>query len=364
VQAISLEVTHRCMSRCVMCNIWRIPASVKDLPLSVWLSLFDSPSLSSLRELDITGGEPFLRSDLKDLVMAAAREKQARLPLLRTIAITTNGFLTKRILDVTSQIAGILQDEQIDLVFACAMDGVGEIHNRIRRVKDGWSKLHRTIAGLCKLRESFPRLVVGLKTTVLPQNVDELEAIALYAREHDLFTIISPRILTRARYANVDLAPDLSFSEGAIKKLDRFYSADLFRWSYHCTIVRDYLGGGRVEKPCTAGFNYYFVRCTGDVYPCPLIDTSIGNIQRDTMEKLVRSDSAALFRRNARSHDECRTCTEPGLERYALPAEGLTYAKMMVKLSWSHFAELHRHLGLDKYFDERMTGRDAGTTGT
>ena len=225
IQALSLEITHRCIARCIMCNIWKIPSTVEDLPLSTWLRLFESPAVTSLREVDITGGEPFLRQDLGDLVTSIARRKRDRMPHLRTAAITTNGFLTRRILRVTEEMAETLNQEGIDLVFALAMDGVGDIHGEIRGTKGCWTKLHHTIEGLCELRERFPNLVLGIKTTVLPMNVDELESIAAYAQERRLFTIVSPCILTGVRYANLDRAPDLEFSDGDLEKLIRFYSA-------------------------------------------------------------------------------------------------------------------------------------------
>ena len=71
-QAVSLEVTHRCVCRCHMCNIWKIPSSVPDLPLREWIALLSSDLLRDLRELDITGGEPFLRDDLVSLSSRSA----------------------------------------------------------------------------------------------------------------------------------------------------------------------------------------------------------------------------------------------------------------------------------------------------
>ena len=72
----------------------------------------------------------------------------------------------------------------------------------------------------------------------------------------------------------------------------------------------DCLQKGRVDKPCTVGFNYFFIRSSGDVYPCPLIDHRIGNIQDTSLERLIHSKEAALFRKISGTHDECRTCTE------------------------------------------------------
>lgn len=350
VQALSLEITRRCIARCVMCNIWKTPSPEGDLPLSTWLRMLESPALTDLIEVDITGGEPFLRQDLGDLVTAIARFKERRLPHLRTVAITTNGFLTRRILRVTAKMAETLRKQGIDLVFAVAMDGVGEIHESIRGVKRCWTKLNDTIEGLCQLRERFSNLVIGVKTTVLPVNMGELESITRYASERGLFSIISPCILTGVRYANLDRAVDLQFSDTELEELARFYGSDLFRWSYHRKVLLDFLRTGRVEKPCTVGFNYFFVRSTGDVYPCPLVDHCIGNIQDEPLERLIHSHEAVHFRKTSGTRGECRTCTEPGLERYALPFEGIHYAGLLLRMPRKDFAEIHMHLGLDKYF--------------
>ncbi|UCD78788.1 MAG: hypothetical protein JSW26_25860, partial [Desulfobacterales bacterium] len=93
-QALSLEVTHDCVARCIMCNIWKLPAQVPNLPVSEWLSLLSSELFVDIRELDVTGGEPFIRDDLTDLFCGIGELKQRNLRKLRSIAVTTNGLLT------------------------------------------------------------------------------------------------------------------------------------------------------------------------------------------------------------------------------------------------------------------------------
>lgn len=351
LQALSLEITHRCLARCLMCNIWKVPQSVQDIPLSDWVGLLSSPGLAELRELDITGGEPFLRDDLADLVRATAGLKQSRLPQLRSLAVTTNGFLTGRILEAAGAMAQSLAEKEIDLVFACALDAVGELHNRIRGVEGGWERLKATIEGLIDLREAYPNLVLGIKTTVLPQTVDHLKAVAAFAQASGLFAIISPCLITANRYQNMDRQAELRFADSELARLAQFYKEASLEWSYHQKIIRDLLSAGRVTKPCTAGFNYLFIRHTGQVHPCPLIDYSLGDFTRQPLLDLHSSKKAVLFRRSAGSFGECATCTEPGLERYALPAEGFTYARLLCTMKADEFQQLHAHLGLDKYFD-------------
>jgi MoaA/NifB/PqqE/SkfB family radical SAM enzyme len=351
IQAISLEITHRCIARCLMCNIWKIPSIVKDLPLSTWLQLLRSPALGDLREVDITGGEPFLRHDIVNLVEAISQNKRDLYPKLRTVAVTTNGLLTQRILKGAEVMAKCLNRRHIDMVFAVAVDAIGEVHDKIRGVSRAWPNVLETIEGLCRMRSEFPNLVVGLKTTIIPANIGHLKSIAMFAQERGLFTIISPRILTAVRYANLDRAGDLVFTKENLDELEKFCSSGLFRGGYHRKVLMDLFEKGRVSKPCTAGFNYFFVRSTGDVYPCPLTDCCLGNIQRSTFGDLVRSRKAGGFRRHCGTFTECETCTEPGLERYALPFEAIAYARLMNELSYNDFIQLHRHIGLDKYLD-------------
>jgi MoaA/NifB/PqqE/SkfB family radical SAM enzyme len=349
LQAISLEVTHRCICRCSMCNIWRIPKAIPDLPLSTWTDLLASPELNGLRELDITGGEPFLREDLPDLLRWICRAHSDHFPALRTVAITTNGILSDRILRTVREVITPMQRLGIDLVLACGMDAVGPLHDQIRNFPGAWDKLSATLAELQVLRAAHPNLVLGIKTTIVPQNVDALQHIAGFARDHDLFTIISPCIITANRFGNTDLAASLAFDPAALQAMQRFYQGPEFAWDGHRQTMLNYLASGRVKKPCSAGFNTVFVRHTGEVFPCPLIPASLGNIRRNRLEELLRGPQAVRFRRQIGTFAECRVCTEPGLERLAWPFEGFTCLRRLVQLGAKDFDRLAGHMGLDKY---------------
>jgi MoaA/NifB/PqqE/SkfB family radical SAM enzyme len=349
-EALSLEVTRRCIARCLMCNIWRTPPTAPELEARDWLELLGSPILRELKELDVTGGEPFLREDLVDLLRGVAQLKAAQLPSLRSVAITTNGFLTRKILSDVGAVIEALERAGVGLVFACGMDAAGEVHDRIRNTSGGWAKLHATLEGLTRLREGHPSLVLGIKTTVTRHNIDELDRLCRYADQHGLFTIVSPYILTGNRYANLDRRDVLEFSPEDAQKLRAFYASPRFRWDYYRGELARFLETGRMEKPCSAGFNYFFVRSTGELHPCPIVSASLGSVKRRPLDQLIRSREAARFRRGVGRFRECATCTEPGLERYALPFEGFAYLRQYLRLGGNAFQALHRHLGLDKYF--------------
>jgi MoaA/NifB/PqqE/SkfB family radical SAM enzyme len=349
-EALSMEVTRRCVAKCVMCNIWRMQTDSKELEAGDWLNLLESPIMSKLKELDLTGGEPFLRDDIVELLLGIERLKRGPLRQLCSVAITTNGFLTDKVLRDVGTVIAPLDDAGVTLVFACGLDAVGKTHDRIRRFKGGWERLNATVEGLQELREKHPSLVLGIKTTVTRYNIDEIEKVCRYAEERGLFTIISPYIITANRYGNMDRENSLAFSAEDLAKLIKFYTSARFRWSYYRNELLRFLHSGRMAKPCSAGFNYFFIRSTGALYSCPIIEAPLGNVKDRPFELLIRSPEAAKFRRNILKFPECTACTEPGLERYALPFEGFHYLRQYLRLGRKGFRSLHGHLGLDKYF--------------
>jgi hypothetical protein len=104
-----------------------------------------------------------------------------------------------------------------------------------------------------------------------------------------------------------------------------------------------------MRKPCTCGYHYFFVRSKGDLYLCPLVDRSIGNIRRQSLESVFFSTEADRIRKGVGRFDECRGCTEPGLERFSLPMEGFTYLALLPRFGQARFLRFHRHMGLEKY---------------
>ncbi len=348
-QAVSLELTHRCICHCVMCNIWRIPETVPDLELAEWQALLSEDLFADLRELDITGGEPFLRDDLVPLIRTICALKSTTLTRLRSVAITTNGILAGRVVDAVERMLEAMRDVGLDLVVACALDATDETHDRIRGYPGAWEHVDVCIGGLVELRDRYPHLILGVKTTVLPENVGKLDQIVEYAAQRDLFTIISPAIVTSGRYLNPDRAARLALSAADGELLARFCEGSALKWSYHARALAVYLRTGVMRKPCTCGFNYFFVRSTGEVHLCPLMQESVGNLRDAPPAELLRSQEARDQRARVGRSPECAHCTEPGLERYSLPFEGFAYLRTLPRLGVRPFLELHRHLGLDKY---------------
>ena len=88
-------VTYRCNARCNMCNRYKVPARPEEE-----ITLETIRKLPEMYFTNITGGEPFIREDLKDIV----RELQKK---SNRIVISTNGFFTDRIVDLCREFPNV-----------------------------------------------------------------------------------------------------------------------------------------------------------------------------------------------------------------------------------------------------------------
>ena len=84
-------VTYRCNARCSMCNRYKAPSKPEEE-----LSLETIRKLPKMYFTNITGGEPFIRTDLKEIVRELYKKSDR-------IVISTNGFCTDRIVELCKE---------------------------------------------------------------------------------------------------------------------------------------------------------------------------------------------------------------------------------------------------------------------
>ncbi len=329
-EALSLAVTGRCNSRCTMCNIWRRAREEPglrecELTRGEITALLARPLFAGLVELDLTGGEPHLRQDLADIVGDIAALKPDCLPRLRSVVITSNGLLPDRIIANYERMMESLRGRAIDLVAVASLDGIGAAHDRIRGVKGAFALADKTIGGLVELKRRYPGFYPGIKTTVLPANLDSLDGILDYAVARGLFYIISPACFTEARFRNIAEREKLQLGEEHRERLAGFYARPEFDGLYFYSRLRRALAGKGKGWFCTAGYNYLFIEDDGTVYPCELVNERLGNIREQPVEAIWEGAAARRWRRNAGKPAACQTCLEPGAVRYSAAATGLSY---------------------------------------
>lgn len=162
-----VAVTYDCNSRCVMCDIWKI----RDFPMLPVSEFRKLPS--TLRDINISGGEPFLRPDLPEVIQAIVET----CPKAR-IVISTNGFMPALI---EAQMKKILKIKP-DIGVSISIDGMHEMHEQIRRIPNGFNLDMDTLERLQKL--GMTNLRFGF--TILPENVSHFRQVYDEARRRGI----------------------------------------------------------------------------------------------------------------------------------------------------------------------------------
>jgi MoaA/NifB/PqqE/SkfB family radical SAM enzyme len=300
-------------------------------------------------ELDLTGGEPHLRDDLVDIVLGIIKLKNSSLPKLKSIIITSNGFLTERIISNYMNILAGLKDTDIDLVSVTSIDGIGEIHDRIRGTLDAFKLASKTLSDLSELKKEYPNLIIGIKTTVLPQNVNVLDHVLDFALSNNFFHIISPVLFTEARFRNMDKRNEITLAPSEYKKALDFYRRDELKTSYFYAKAICYLATGIKQWVCAASYNYLFIDFDGKVYPCELISEPIGNVKKQDILDIWNSPQAHYWRKRIGKLECCQTCHEPGAIRYSAFTEGFSYLRFLLRLGKRRYKTSLHGEGFLKY---------------
>jgi MoaA/NifB/PqqE/SkfB family radical SAM enzyme len=355
--ALSLALTNRCNSHCIMCNIWKRAGETPDivsleLTQKEIIDLLSSPLLSELVELDLTGGEPHLRNDLVDIVRGVTELQDSYLSKLRSIIITSNGFLTERVISNYGEILKGLKDTNIDLVSVTSIDGIGETHDIIRGTGGAFELASRTIRGILELKKEYPNFIPGMKTTILPQNVDALDDLLSFALSNGLFHVISPVLFTEARFRNSEKRDRMMLAPDNIRKVLDFYRRDKLKSSYFYSVARDFLADGRRRWTCTAMYNYLFIDFDGKVYPCEIIPEPIGNVKEQRLQDIWNSPRARDWRKRIGKMECCRTCHEPGAVRYSAITAGTGYLRFLMRLGRQKYHESLEGEGFSKYLGD------------
>ena len=154
--SVVVSISYRCNSKCRTCDVWRKPND--DMTVEEWDKVFANLGRTPFY-ITFTGGEPFLRKDLDEMVISAYRHCRPSV-----ITIPTNGLLTDRIVERVDRICRECPTSQIGINLS--LDGIGEEHDDIRGVPGNWAKSMATWTKLKELQKSWPNLVLTVHTVV------------------------------------------------------------------------------------------------------------------------------------------------------------------------------------------------------
>lgn len=165
---VTLYVTTRCDEKCIHCFYWDElnPKPNRDFTLEEFQRTF--ASMGEIYNLFIGGGEPFLRPDLGDILLSAAKTNE-----VANVYVPTNGQHTERVLQIAEQV--LTGAPRMRLHLNLSIDHVDPAkHDHIRGKKRGWERMERTIRAIQPLRSRFDNLVVHSLTTLMRENQDDI----------------------------------------------------------------------------------------------------------------------------------------------------------------------------------------------
>lgn len=295
-------VTYRCNARCNMCNRFKAPSKPEEE-----ITVEAIKKLPEMYFTNITGGEPFIREDLKDIVRELYKKSDR-------IVISTNGFFTDRIVNLCKEFP--------EIGIRISIEGLEETNNKIRGLDDGFNKGYTTLKKLVEMGMKD----VGFGMTVQDANAKDL--VALYDLSNEMNMEFATASLHNSFYfveaKNIihDRPMVAKEFEKLINKLLASKSTKKWFRAYFNHGLINYIYGQKRLLPCDMAFDTFFIDPYGDVMPCNGTKDKevMGNInQVDKWDDLWESEQAEKVRKTVRCCD--RNCwmigsVSPAMRKY------------------------------------------------
>lgn len=268
-----IAITYRCNSKCRMCGIWKIqdhesefsPNELKNLP-------------KNLTDINISGGEPFLRGDIVEVIRVLSRH----IPKANLI-ISSNGFATKLITDQMREVLKV--NPSVGVVIS--LDGIGRQHDLIRGVKGGFSRVMDTFRQLKKI--GVQSLKFGY--TIGDYNFLELKKVYGLCRQSGVEMSLT---LVHSSKNYFGQENKLKKVEKMAQQIDWLIEKELKGFSYrhwarafYAFGMKQFLLTGKRILPDYSGQLSVFIDPRGNVFPCDISDRKIGVLKHfDDLESV------------------------------------------------------------------------------
>lgn len=284
---VCLILTYRCNAKCNMCDVWHYPTRPSEE-----ITAEDIEKLpSGLRFINITGGEAFIRQDIKDIVGAAFKKT-------KRIVISTNGFFTDRIIDLCKIYP--------DIGIRISIEGLQKTNDEIRAIPNGFDRGVRTLLELRRMGLKD----IGFGMTV--QDTNCMDLIPLYELANALGYEFATATLHNSHYFH-KLDNKIEDREKVCDEFEKLVSELLKsnspkKWfrAYLNYGLMNYIKGNKRFLRCETGTESCFIDPFGDVLACNGMSEkmSMGNIHNQSFKDIWTGPEAAKVRRTV------DTCTK------------------------------------------------------
>ncbi len=301
-----LFINSICNMKCEHCFYWTSLNKKDDLSVEEIFAL--SRSMGRIENLNLSGGEPFLRAEFADICRQFIRHNG-----VRQIYVPSNGFFTDR---TVAQVTATLEEKDLDLlVVELSLDGMPEFHDKFRVAKNAFSKAMQTYEALVKIQETDPRLRVHCISTATNVNMDEIRRLTTYLYDNCPKMDHHNLAIIRGDRKNPTLTgPVLKQYEDLYEYIRRLWAPR--EEGRYGSIVEPMLQWAKVKTvkeqkqvvPCLAGRITGVVYANGDVGVCEM-HKPIGNLREKSFPEIWTSPEAQELRRSIAAR-ECYCTTE------------------------------------------------------
>lgn len=281
----SIILTYRCPMRCVMCNIWKNPTRREEE-----IKAADLKTLPQLKFINLTGGEPFIREDLPDIVEECYRHT-------RRIVISTSGWFEDKVIALARRFPNI--------GIRISIEGLSQKNDELRGHQGGFDRGLRTLLTL----QQMGLKDIGFGCTV--SNNNSADMLSLYQLSRSMGLEFATAAFHNSYYFHKD-DNQITNREEVCGNFERLINMQLkerhpkswFRAWFNMGLI-NYIEGGRRMLPCEAGSANFFIDPWGEVYPCNGLEEkywkqSMGNIHEADFMTIWQSPEAQEVRSKVR----------------------------------------------------------------
>jgi len=287
-----LEVTNTCNLACIHCYKKGGNPLSNELDTEEWISIIDELKELGILTVAVTGGEPFTREDIFDIVEYIARNAIS-------VNILTNGTL------ITPDCIEKLKEINPEKIIVSIDGATKETHERIR----GEGTFDKTVESIALLTENGFK--VRTNTVIYTGNVTEVEQLVRMLLGLGVQEMIFDRFMDTGRggeYADLipsfEIAKTISeqlsaFEKEAPQNLELKYTADIEELDLHYSF-------------CGIGTSMVTIKANGDVVLCPVLsgpEFTAGNVKDTSLKELwLNSNIFQPFRECTLDDTVCKNC--------------------------------------------------------
>ena len=336
--------TWVCDAKCTMCNNWKWGDRKSDMTLEQLEPVLDSPFWGAVENLNISGGEPTTRLDLPQMVEMFHR----RLPRLRKIGINTTGLTPARAIPMLTRIVKFCAENDLLISVRVSLDGIGDVHDQVRAVKNGFDKASKTIAAMQALAAEHSNFQFGIASTIFAKNLDDAENILTWARTKGLDVVFNMLRFTDAMLHNGALKETIGFQEREETFMRKFFldrvkeesvlSGQSFMYLHYADMIAN---GYHRTMPCPFQSQGLLLNPNGDLHYCEN-SQKIGNVLDESAESLYFKAENLAHRQQIKD-ETCPTCLSPCQVNVGAMKQFFPYAKFL-KRAYQVKKDTTRHL--------------------